>query len=161
MYYHVLCLFLFFLILSKWLFYAMFLRLKTNRYLITNAKIYLDDCVGKNRLIIVWNHIIPRQSFQKFWRLLTTYEWAISALQTNRNPTKFGHLKQKSYKLVHRFDNRWRWCSGRFNFRQITLKVCNHKSLFSHVFFHSLCFEVFVHFWVYQKQTLISFSRNF
>ena len=24
-------------------------------------------------------------------------------------------------KLVHRFDNRWRWCRGCFNFRQRTL----------------------------------------
>ena len=24
-------------------------------------------------------------------------------------------------KLVHRFDNRWRWCRFRFNFRQRTL----------------------------------------
>ena len=143
MYYHVLCLFLFFLILSKWLFYAMFLRLKTNRYLITNAKIYLDDCVGKNRLIIVWNHIIPRQSFQKFWRLLTTYEWAISALQTNRNPTKFGHLKQKSYKLVHRFDNRWRCCCGRFHFRQRTLVLGCRSSFFSRDFCPSLGFDFF------------------
>ena len=37
--------------------------------------------------------------------------------------------KEIMYTLVLRFNNRWRWCSGRFNFRQGTLELGSLRSL--------------------------------
>ena len=45
--------------------------------------------------------------------------------------------------LVCRFSNRWRWCSGSFNFRQSTLALGYLRSLSRKGFYHRLCFEIF------------------
>ena len=49
-------------------------------------------------------------------------------------------------KLVHRFNNRWRWRRGRFYFRQRTLWLGYQRSLVGQGFFHSLGFKEICHF---------------
>ena len=47
--------------------------------------------------------------------------------------------------LVHRFHNRWRWCCGRFNFRQRTLELGYQMSLTAINYILRLGFIFFPH----------------
>ena len=57
------------------------------------------------------------------------------------------------------FNNRWRWCCGRFNFRQTTLKLGYQRSLSSYNFCHSLGVDFFYRFQVFQTKHVLRFNR--
>ena len=46
--------------------------------------------------------------------------------------------------LVHRFDHRWRWCCGHFNFRQKTLEIGYHRSIATQNFCYILGVDFFI-----------------
>ena len=69
-----------------------------------------------------WSNLI---SFRPFWSNLIQFDPIWSDL-IQFEPFKLIAKRKKQMsklvtKLVHRSDNRWRWCRGRFNFRQRTL----------------------------------------
>ena len=58
--------------------------------------------------------------------------------------TKFRFFEQNFifwFGLVRRFNNRWRWCRGHFNFRQITLLLGYLRSFFFQFFPQCLDFD--------------------
>ena len=57
------------------------------------------------------------------------------SFEVKKYKTKLMGNSTSSFLLVLRFDNRWRWCRGHFNFRQRTLYLGYQRSLFSQNFF--------------------------
>ena len=66
-----------------------------------------------------------------------------------------------TYTLVHLFNNRWRWCCGRFNLRQRTVELGYQKKFFNQGFFDKLGFGIFQQFKVDQNQIFVEFSRSY
>ena len=88
-------------------------------------------------------------AFQKYQHknLLILYD-AIGTLADSVGP----HLNKEEYiqllmppliQVSYQKYNRWRWCCGRFSFRQTTPEPCFYKSLSSQEFCHSLGFISF------------------
>ena len=57
--------------------------------------------------------------------------------------------------LFHSFNNRWRWCCNRFNFKQNAQQLGYRRSLSRLNLCHSFCFDFFV---TLKQSNLINFS---
>ena len=68
-------------------------------------------------------------------------------------------LRFEIYALVHRFNNRWRWCCGHFNLWQRTLELGYQRSLSRQDLFHSLDFRFFHNFRLIKTKYLFGFRE--
>ena len=69
-------------------------------------------------------------------------------------------LQYYGHYLVHCFNNRWRWCSGRFNFRQRTLELDYLRSFYCQVFLISR-FDFFLSLRTIKTNHLLHILRNY
>ena len=78
-----------------------------------------------NKIQICQIHILQKSPILRRHRLWTAHKYGKKAkgIPIIFTISLLPHvLKILNYRnLVHRFDNRWRWCRGHFNFRQRTL----------------------------------------
>ena len=105
--------------------------------------------------MVVFKYIEDKDVFQKFYsKMLAKRLVQHMSASDDAEASMISKLKQACgmflfteivvmFILVHRFNNRWRWCCGRFNFRQRTIKLGYRRSLSSQGFYHSLGFRFF------------------
>ena len=80
-------------------------------------------------------------------------------LKTDISPWFVDRMKDST--LVLLFDNRWRWCRGRFSLKQIRLELDYQGSYFGQKFCHSLGFDFFLSLYVNQTQIFIVLSWKY
>ena len=100
----------------------------------------------------------PKIVFLRFSEPHLVLILAFINLKTDISPWFVDRMKDST--LVLLFDNRWRWCRGRFSLKQIRLELDYQGSYFGQKFCHSLGFDFFYHFMSIKTKHLLHFHGN-
>ena len=87
-------------------------------------------------------YFCPKIVFLRFSEPHLVLILAFLNLKTDISPWFVDRMKYST--LVPFFDNRWRWCRGRFSLKQISLEFGYQGSYFGQKFCHSLGFDFFI-----------------
>ena len=103
-------------------------------------------------------YFCPKIVFLRFSEPHLVLIWAFINLKTDVSPWFVDRMKYST--LVPFFDNRWRWCRGRFSLKQIRLELDYQGSYFGQKFCHSLGFDFFFITMSIKTKHLLHFHRN-
>ena len=114
----------------------------------------------KNQYLTVQTYFGPKIVFLRFSEPLLVLILTFINLKTDISPWFVDRMKDST--LVPLFDNRWRWCRGRFSLKQIMLELDYQGSYFGQKFCHSLGFDFFfLSLYVNQTQIFIVLSWKY